>query len=211
MNLQRSPGTRGPSRTTRGDWIRVGLEVLIAESVDSVKVLTLAEQLGCARSSFYWYFKNRSELLDALLDHWAETNTKAIMEAASQPAETINFALGKLYVSWLVGKEFNERLDFAVRDWARRSATVRRVLEVSEQARIESIAGMFRRFGYEEREAEVRGRIVYFTQIGYSTVDQHEDWRTRVSRGREYLLCMTGVPPTDAEVDALTEGSLKRR
>ena len=194
---------RGPGRTAREDWLQSALDTLVSEGVDSVKVLTLAERLDCARSSFYWYFKNRSELLDALLDHWQNTNTKALIDAANQPARTINEALGNLYASWLAGGDFDTQLDFAIRDWARRSGTVRRALDNSDAARIDAIAAMFQRFDYPASEADVRGRIVYFTQIGYATLDQRESWETRIARSRDYLFCMTGQRPTDDEASAL--------
>ena len=198
-----TPRGRGAGRTTRDDWLNSALDTLVSEGVEYVKVLTLAEKLDCARSSFYWYFKNRSELLDALLDHWQNTNTKAIIDAATLPAGTINEALGNLYASWLAGGEFDTQLDFAIRDWARRSGTVRRALDLSDMARIEAISAMFRRFDYPESEADVRGRIVYFTQIGYATLDQRESWETRISRSRDYLFCMTGQRPSDDEASAI--------
>lgn len=199
----RKPGVRGPGRTNREDWLNTAMDTLISEGVEQVKVLTLAEKLNCARSSFYWYFKNRSELLDALLDHWAETNTKAIITSANQPAESINYALAKLYAGWLKADSFDSKLDFAVRDWARRSGTVRRALDISDNARIEAIASMYLRFGYTETEAIVRARVVYFTQIGYAMLDQRETKDVRAARSREYLFCMTGVQPTDEEVGVL--------
>ena len=74
---------RGPGRTTREDWIQIALDTLISEGVDSVKVLVLAQKLDCARSSFYWYFKNRTDLLDSLLDYWQITNTRALVTSAN--------------------------------------------------------------------------------------------------------------------------------
>ena len=53
-------------------------------------------------------------------------------------------------------------------------------------------------------DADVRGRIVYFTQIGYATLDQRESWETRNARGRHYLFCMTGQAPSDSELALLT-------
>lgn len=206
MSADRKQGVRGPGRTTREDWLEVALETLVKEGVDQVKVLTLASKLDCARSSFYWYFKNRSELLEALIDHWANTNTRALIEAASQPADTVLYALGNLYASWVKRDKFDTKLDLAMREWARKSEKVRRALDVNEGARLEAIAAMFRRYDYPFSEADVRARIVYFTQIGYATKDDNESWELRISRGRDYLYCMTGRHPTDAEVQALSDG-----
>lgn len=194
---------RGPGRTTREDWIQIALETLIADGIERVKVLVLADKLGCARSSFYWYFQDRADLLGSLLEHWEMTNTRAILDGAGQEAATINAALGHLLASWVGPGKFDTRLDFAVRDWARRSAHVRRALDLSDAARIGAIFEMFLRHGYARSEADVRARIVYFTQIGYDALDQRESWERRIERVRDYLYCHTGVAPSDAEVAAL--------
>ncbi|UWR24318.1 TetR/AcrR family transcriptional regulator [Sulfitobacter sp. S190] len=202
MTDTKKTGVRGPGRTTRTDWLTAAMDTLVSEGVDQVKVLTLAQKLDCPRSSFYWYFKNRSELLDALLETWAATNTKAIIAASRQPAQTINFAVAKLYSAWVVGNEFDMQLDFAVRDWARRSGTVRRALDLNDAQRIEALTEMFLRHGFDEQEADVRARIIYFTQIGYDALDQRESWDIRRTRAAMYLYCMTGQTPTEAETEA---------
>ncbi len=207
MPAPRKP--RGPGRTTRDDWLRAALTALVHEGVDNVKVLILAERLDCARSSFYWFFKDRAALLDALLEHWESTNTRALIAATTPGSATITEALARLYTSWLNEDGFDTQLDFAIRDWARRSDTVRAVLETGDNARIAAIAAMFLRHGYAEAEADVRARIVYFTQIGYATLDQRESWETRNARGRHYLFCMTGHAPSESDLAMLmvTDGN----
>lgn len=202
--------TRGPGRTTREDWMQAALALLIAEGVDSVKILMLAEQLDCARSSFYWFFKNRAELLDALLDHWDRLNTAALIEAANQPSATITEALARLYASWEAPGGYDTALDFAVRGWARKEPAVDRRLRASDDARITALAGMFQRHGYAEAEADVRARIVYFTQIGYAFLDQGESAALRMSRSRDYLTCLTGKTPSDTEL-VLANESLQKQ
>ena len=58
---------------TKDDWIAQALHVLVTKGVDAVLVLPLAKTLGVSRSSFYWYFKNRDDILDHLLKHWMRT------------------------------------------------------------------------------------------------------------------------------------------
>ncbi len=209
MSTEKKAGVRGPARTSKEDWLNTAIDTLISEGVNQVKVQTLAQKLDCARSSFYWYFKNRTELLDALLDQWANSNTKALIEASNVPSESIGFALGNLLAAWVTKDKFDTKLDFAIRDWARRSGSVRRVLDINEGARLEAIAAMFRRFDYAYSEADVRARIVYFTQIGYDIQDTHESWEIRISRGRDYLLCLTGREPTQEEIDFLSSTTYK--
>lgn len=196
---------RGPGRTTREDWMRCALETLVSEGIDRVRVLELSRKLECARSSFYWYFKNRAELLDSLLAHWRETNTQLLIANAERPAASINLAAGQLIASWAAPREFDIPLDLAVRYWARQSDRVRRAVDASDEARIGAFAGMFERYGYPPSEAEVRAQILYFHQFGYDALGRHESWETRLARGRDYLFCLTGVAPTEAEVQALTD------
>ena len=194
---------RGPQRHTRQDWIRTALDTLISEGVENVKILVLSTKLETARSSFYWHFENREDLLDTLLEHWRNTNTRAISESARLPAETVTQAIVNVYSSWFGEGQFNTRLDFAIRDWARRSGSVRRVLDLSDDARVAALTDMFRRFDYPQGEADVRARILYFTQIGYEALDQRESWETRVSRARDYLFCISGREPEQADIERI--------
>src|SRR6476646_7982115 len=79
-------------KATRDNWLDLALSVLALEGVDRVTVLNLSERLGVSRSSFYWYFKNRDEMLDALLNRWDEINTRSIVAKAQAPAATVNEA-----------------------------------------------------------------------------------------------------------------------
>ncbi len=200
-NNKKNTKGRGQQRHTREDWIRTALDTLISEGVENVKILVLSAKLDTARSSFYWHFENREDLLDNLLEHWRNTNTNALIESAHEPAETITAAIVNVYSSWVGEGKFNTRLDFAVRDWARRSGSVRRALDISDDERLDALAAMFSRFDYPAREADVRARILYYTQIGYDALDQRESWEIRVSRSRDYLFCITGRNPSDQDVE----------
>ena len=189
------------TKATRDDWIRVALETLIRDGVDSVKVLTLADRLGVSRSSFYWYFRNRDRLLDALLAHWQDTNTRAVVEQAALPSTSIVHGVTHIFRCWVDERLFDPRLDFAVRDWARRSEAVRAELDRADEARVNAIAELFRRHGWPEREAFVRSRVLYFMQIGYYALDLGETLEQRKVLAGSYLKAFTGQDPTPEELD----------
>ncbi len=143
------PAQSGNVKATRDDWLDVALRALALEGVAHVTVLNLSEGLGVSRSSFYWYFKNRDELLDALLDRWEELNTRSIVAQAEAPAATVSDAVCNVFRCWVNPAIFSPRLDFAVREWARRSAHVRRALDRSDRVRTEALKALFVRFGYD--------------------------------------------------------------
>jgi AcrR family transcriptional regulator len=188
-------------KATRDDWLDLALSVLALEGVDHVTVLNLSERLGVSRSSFYWYFKNRDELLGALLDRWDELNTRSIVAQAEAPATTVNEAVCNVFRCWVNSAIFSPRLDFAVREWARRSAPVRKALDHADRVRTEAMKSLFVRFGYEDEDAFVRARVLYYMQIGYYALDLREPIETRLNLTLHYLKAFTGVDPNPAEID----------
>ncbi|MBV9910902.1 MAG: TetR/AcrR family transcriptional regulator [Hyphomicrobiales bacterium] len=212
------PSASGPPRrttqatnvkATREDWLDLALSTLAVEGVDHVTVLSLSERLGVSRSSFYWYFKNRDELLDALLDRWERLNTRSIVAEAEEPAATVNEAVCNVFRCWVNSLIFSPRLDFAVREWARRSAHVRRALDRSDRVRTEAVKALFVRFGYEDEDALVRARALYYMQIGYYALDLREPIETRLNLTPHYLKAFTGVDPSEAEVNAFRAYAMK--
>jgi AcrR family transcriptional regulator len=198
----RRPAQSSNVKATRDDWLEVALSVLAIEGVDHVTVLSLSERLGVSRSSFYWYFKNRDELLDALLDRWDELNTRSIVAEAQASAATVNEAVCNVFRCWINPLIFSPRLDFAVREWARRSAYVRKALERSDRIRTDAVKALFLRFGYEDEDALVRARVLYYMQIGYYALDLREPIEIRLNLTPHYLKVFTGVDPNKDEIDA---------
>jgi AcrR family transcriptional regulator len=189
----------GDARTSREDWLNLAMGILVSDGVEQVKILNLAQSLGVSRSSFYWFFKSRQDLLDQLLDHWERTNTAAIVSHADRSADTVAGAVLNVFECWVDESVFDPRLDFAVREWARRSDPVRRVLDRADQSRVDAIAAMFRRHGFDEREAFVRARILYFMQIGYFALELQESMSFRMNYVRDYVRGFCGEAPDDAE------------
>lgn len=196
------PAPQGNVKATREDWLNVALDVLISDGVEQVKVLTLGERLQVSRSSFYWYFKSRQELLDALLRHWQDVNDVGLISMAEAPATTIAQAVLNVFRITVDGELFSTPLDFAVREWARRSGPVRRVLDLSDAARLEALSAMFARHGYPPKEAHTRARVLYFTQLGYDQAELGEPWRDRLALVPEYLLVFTGQEAAPEEIAA---------
>lgn len=198
-----SSGTLPPqTRATRDDWLRAARAMLIAAGVDQVKVLPLARELGVSRSSFYWYFKDRQELLDQLVHSWQETNTRDIVEQAARPAPTITAGVLHVFECWIDGASFDPRLDFAIRAWARRSPELQAIVRAEDDARVMAIQALFRRHGWDEPGAFIRARVLYFMQIGYYALELNEPREQRLRYTVDYVRSFTGQTPAPGEVEA---------
>jgi AcrR family transcriptional regulator len=190
-----------PVRTTREDWLRTAMDTLISDGVEKVKVLTIAQKLNSSRSSFYWFFKSRKDLLDQLLEAWKSKNTQPLVERAERPAGTITEAVLNIFECWADEELFDTRLDFAVREWARRSGSVRKALDKADGERLEAVSKMFVRHGYDAHEAVIRARTLYFMQVGYFALDLQEPIEARLLYTQQYLLCLTGKTGSKEEIE----------
>lgn len=190
----------GNIKVTRLDWINLAFQTMLSDGVESVRILPLAQKLNVSRSSFYWYFKSHEDLLDQLLEYWRHKNTNAIVDHANRPAETIIRAILNVFECWADQELFDPRLDFAVREWARRSGDVRRAIDQADDERLEAIRNMYARHGFDEEDAFIRARVLYYMQIGYYLLDVQEPMETRVRHLAAYLRSFSGQEPGDADV-----------
>lgn len=192
----RASGWRG----SRAVWLAAAKQALLDTGLDAVKIQPLASRLNIARTSFYWFFKDRAALLDALLEEWEAKNTGAFVEACEAYAETIGEALLNLIAVFYDEAVFEPRLDFAVRSWAHRSDTVTARVNAADARRLAAIRQMFERFGYVSDEADVRARTVYLVQIGYIAMQVQESTAVRMTRVARYVEIYAGRPPTPREI-----------
>jgi len=199
----------GNIRVTRDDWLNVAMDVLISHGVEQVKVLGLADRMAVSRSSFYWYFKSRQDLLDTLLKTWEQTNTVGLVGQAGASAKTVTAAVLNVWRCTANPELFNTALDFAVRDWARRSGPVRSLLDRSDARRVEALTQMFQRYQFTESEALARAKVLYYMQLGYDMAGLNESGSYRLAVTPEYLKVFTGQDPAPGEMEEFTAYSLR--
>ncbi len=133
---KRQPATK-PPRASEDMWLEAALEVLCESGgVEAVKVMPLAQRLGLTRTGFYWHFKDRDALLEAMITRWEDKNTGNLIARCAAYAETIGEALFNLFDCWLDADLFDARLDLAVRNWARNNPALQVRLDRADAARL---------------------------------------------------------------------------
>lgn len=182
-------------------WLNAAYEALIDGGVDAVRIQPLAKRLELSRTSFYWFFKDRDELLAALLAKWKRTNTGNIVQRSQAYADSLAEAMLNVFDCWLDSALFDAQFEFAVRSWALQSEAILAEVQEADRTRLAALKAMFQRFGHDESEADVRARTVYLVQIGYISMQTREDAATRMDRMPDYVAIFTGQPPQQRELD----------
>ena len=194
---QNDSGWRG----SQDGWLAAAYAVLLESGVDSVKILPLAKKLNLSRTSFYWFFKDREELLSALRDRWRDQNTGNIVRQSEAYAESLAEAMLNVFDCWLNKDLFDSKFEFAVRSWALQSDEILAEVQEADQIRLDALRRLFVRFGHDDVAADVRARTTYLVQIGYISMQSSEDLATRMKRIPKYIEIYTGQVPQQREMD----------
>ncbi|MDH6267400.1 AcrR family transcriptional regulator [Rhizobium sp. SG_E_25_P2] len=182
-------------------WLEAAYEALLEGGVDAVKILPLAKRLNLSRTSFYWFFKDREELLAALVSRWRDKNTGNLVKQTDAYSETIAEAVLNVFDCWLDTTLFDSQFEFAMRSWSLQSEDILREVQSADQTRLDALCRMFQQHGFDAVSADVHARTLYLVQIGYISMQTREDLETRFLRIPEYVTIFGGVTPRQSELD----------
>ena len=200
MNIE----TTQRSRNSEDLWLAAAYDLLTESGVEAVKIMPLARRVGLSRTGFYWHFKDRDALLEAMIRHWEDKNTGNLVSRCDAFAETICEAMFNLFDCWIDDRLFDAPLDLAIRNWARNDPALQARLDTADARRHAAVTAMFSRFGYDDDQAEVRALTVLYTQIGYISMQVTEDPKRRIARMPDYIEVFTGTRPTQTDIDRFT-------
>lgn len=143
------------------NWIQAAFDTLSESGVSAVRVESLAKRLGVTKGSFYWHFKNRQSLLEAILNKWqgeqrvmnrvdvmgGTAKDKLLNLLDSVPRETQRYSAGAT--------------ELAVRSWARNDELAASTIARVDAQRIEWVKSYFVDLGYDANIAESRAFLTY--------------------------------------------------
>ena len=142
---------------SKRQWLTKALETLETDGYEAVKIDRLAKQLGISRSGFYYHFKDRQDLLQHLLDYWANEYTAVItedMDMKKLDAEKRLFTTMKI-----VREKKLPKYDLAMNSWAKVDPLVDKVVKKVIKIRLDFTRAMFEELGFDGDELEMRARM----------------------------------------------------
>ncbi len=149
--------------------MEAAIDVLARDGIAGLRVEVLAKRCGVTKGSFYWHFKDRQALLDAVLAFWKDGRIRDIEKVTSvapgKEREQLRYAI-EVY-----GASRNRKgmaIELAIRDWARHDAQAAMVVETVDLYRLDCTRKLFVAAGMSDAEAKSRSLLLYACVFGLS-------------------------------------------
>lgn len=185
---QRKSTGKSTESLTRDDWISGAWDMLGESGLDGVRVEPLARRLGVTKGSFYWHFKDRQELVAALLDRWFsiwDDQMSPAMEEAADPADRI-WALFESVVGRVTrGQTVSLRMQ------SHSDPDVARRIEERDAQRLSFLMAQLVAIGFSTDEARVRGQVYQTIMTGEYLRSGGLPMEERLARARSYHLMLS--------------------
>ena len=188
-------GPTGEARTgeIRGEsWIEAGFEEIARSGVEGVRVEVLAKSLGVTKGGFYRRFRDRSALLEAMLQNWSEGRIAAIQRHTSLDGASARDRLRAII------RLYSERMntegmavELAIRQWARSDELAAGAAAHVDAARLKNVGNLFRATGLPAEEADAQAFLFYCFVFGQGLLFLERGPRKRaqlVAKSAETLL-----------------------
>jgi AcrR family transcriptional regulator len=183
-----------PGEYASQDWVTAGLAELALNGISGVRVEVLAERMGITKGGFYRRFRDRRELLDAMLQAWIDGRTEAIERHAETGGGT---ALERLRA---MIKLYTERasaqgmaIELAIRQWARTDEAAAAAAAKVDAVRLRTVARLYRELGLSPSDAEGRATLFYSFLFGQSLLFDSGSPRKRASLVATCMRTLTDV------------------
>jgi AcrR family transcriptional regulator len=150
-------------RLDRRDWVGVGIEILSSRGVDAIRVEALARRLNISKGSFYWHFKDRDDLLEAILAEWETRQSDWNTEGKDSPNPVERWA--RLFE--LFSRPAYAHLEMAVSSWARQDEKVALRVANADRKRIAYLSMVFREIGFTTNQANEWANAAMFLYLGW--------------------------------------------
>ncbi len=154
MKRQKTQKRKGVSK---GQWLAKALETLVEDGFEAIKIDRLARRLGISRSGFYYHFKNRKDLLQHLLDYWANEYTAVITDSLDMKKLD---AEKRLFITMKMVKDKKlAQYDLAMNGWAKVDLQVNEIVKKVIAMRLDFVRTIFKELGFKGDELEMRARL----------------------------------------------------
>ncbi len=189
--MESRPRKTTPRKTApsldREAWIATALAAMAEHGVDSLRVETLAARLRVTKGSFYWHFKDRRDLIDALLDTWKRGRIKDILkQTRTEAGQELDAIYHTIAVYATAKNRKGLQIETAVRHLAQHDAAAAAIVEEVDAVRLDCAKNLFLACGLGDKEATARSLLLYAYVFGQSLM-RYERYAGNVGEVKHWI------------------------
>ncbi len=142
---------------------------MTAGGPQAIRAEALARALSVSKGSFYWHFKHIAALKSAMIEHWQQAATHAViaaLDSAETPARTRLEQLISIVADDRKAAYGGALAEAAIRDWGRYDTSVQRAVHNIDRARLDYVASLFADHGSRADVARAKAKTLYAALIG---------------------------------------------
>lgn len=144
-------------RFSKNQWLEAGLQMLSNQGVDKLSIGSLSRTVGVAKTSFYWHFKDRQDLLDHMLEYWTSEFNTVLTDNPDLPHLPPKQRLQTI-ADTVTGQDL-AKYELAIRAWASHDEAAMAVFDNIHSRRMAVIRQTLADAGLNEHEQESRAEL----------------------------------------------------
>ncbi|MCF6220962.1 MAG: TetR/AcrR family transcriptional regulator [Robiginitomaculum sp.] len=126
------------ARFTKTDWLDLGLQSLATDGPAALRIDMLCTAAGRTKGSFYHHFSGREDFTTALLNHWEQKLTEAVIDETEHETDPVE----KLIALNRITDELDMGVETALRRWAGTEPGVAASIAKVDKRRIDYVASL---------------------------------------------------------------------
>jgi AcrR family transcriptional regulator len=161
--ISAAPKAKSDGPLDADSWTQAALTILARNGIEAVRVERLAKVLGVTKGSFYWHFRDRPALLDAMLQFWRQRATLGIIDRLERshfaPAERLKQLLEMLRATPRAARGVD--VEGAIRLWGRSDPKVASAVQEIDRLRLGHIKSLVEAAHCNPTDATARAALIY--------------------------------------------------
>jgi len=179
------------------DWVAAGLAELGANGIAGVRVEVLAERMGITKGGFYRRFRDRRDLLEAMLSSWSDGRIAAIeRQAEAGGATALERLRGLIRLYTEHANAQGMAIELGIRQWARTDDAAAAAAARVDAARLRTVTRLYRELGLSAADAEGRATLFYSFLFGHGLLFDNDSPR---KRAKAIAACMRTLTEVDGQ------------
>lgn len=169
VNEKQAAAVASREQLGREDWLALAEDIIAEQGFSAVRVLPMAKRLGVSRSSFYWHFRDREDLVHSFVDGWRQRQLEALRSYLSEGGGGVEEQIRRSLRKMIGNADVTIRdisIGMAVRDLARHDAYVARVVDEVDAARFAFNENALRLMSRDSAGVEDMAMLLYAATTG---------------------------------------------